>query len=124
MANPNIVSLTAIYGNTSTTSLSTTNATSIVSNASSSGRVLKINTLVVSNNDNSTAIAVTVNLYSAAALGGTAFPWVTNLSVPAGSALVVIDKTSSVYLLEDKSIGATANTASKITVISSWEEMN
>lgn len=124
MANPNIASLTAIYGNSSTTALSTTNATSIVSNAASSGKVFKINTLVVSNNDPSTSYGVTINVYSAAALGGTAFPWVTTITVPPGAAIVVIDKTSNFYLLEDKSIGATASSANKITVIASWEEMN
>jgi hypothetical protein len=95
-----------------------------VSNPASSNRVLKINTLVVSNNDNVNPSPVTINFYGAAALGGTAFPWVTNLNVPPTSSVVVIDKTSSVYLLEDRSIGATANVASKITVIASWEEMN
>ncbi len=35
MANPNIVNVAAIYGNTSTISLTTTNATELVSNAAS-----------------------------------------------------------------------------------------
>ena len=124
MANPNLFASTYAYGNTSTTALSTTSATSIVSNAASSGQVYKINTLVVSNNDASTAYTVTINVYSAAAIGGTAYPWVTTLSVPAASSIVVIDKTSTMYLLENKSIGATAATANKITVIASWEEIS
>jgi hypothetical protein len=124
MANPNIFASSNAYGNTSLTSLSSTGATSIVSNAASSGQVYKINTLVVSNNDASTAYTVTINMYSAAAIGGTAFPWVTTLSVPAASSIVVIDKTSTMYLLENKSIGATAGTANKITVIASWEEIS
>ena len=123
MANPNIVNVTVINGNTSTTALSTTSATSVVSNAASSGKVYKINTLVVSNSDTLTAMGATINFYSAASLGGTAYPWVTTLSVPALSSMIIIDKTSSVYLLEDKSIGVTATTANKITVIASWEEI-
>jgi len=37
MANPNIVSVSAIYGNNSLTSLTTTNATAIVDNHEPSG---------------------------------------------------------------------------------------
>lgn len=124
MANPNIVNVSAIYGNVSTTSLSTTSATSIVSNSASSSKVYRIESIVVSNNDATTAYPVTINIYSAAALGGTAFPLVTSVSVPANAAVVVSDKTAAFYLLENMSIGATAGTANKITVIASWEEIN
>lgn len=124
MANPNIVNVTTIYGNTSTTALSTTSATSIASNAASSGKVYKINSIVVANNNGTTAADITINIYSAAALGGTAYPIASTISVPADSTLVVTDKTTTFYLLEDKSIGATAGTASYLTVTASWEEIN
>jgi len=124
MANRNIVNVTTIYGNTSTTALSTTSATSIASNAASSGKVYKINSIVVANNNGTTAADITINIYSAAALGGTAYPIASTISVPADSTLVVTDKTTSFYLLEDKSIGATAGTASYLTVTASWEEIN
>jgi hypothetical protein len=124
MANPNIVNVAAIYGNTSTTSLTTTSATSIVSNASGSGKVYRINSLVVANVDGSTAADITINVYSGAALSGTAFPIASTISVPADSTLIVTDKTTSFYLLEDKSIGATAGSASDLVVTCSWEEIN
>jgi hypothetical protein len=124
MANPNIAAVTAIYGNTSTTSLSTTSATSIVSNAASSGKVYKINSLVVANIDGTNAADITINLYSAAALGGTATAIASTISVPADATLIIIDKTTQLYLLEDKSIGATAGTASDLVVTCSWEEIN
>ncbi len=124
MANPNIVNVAAIYGNTSTTSLSTTSATSIVSNASGSGKVYKINSIVVANIDGTSAADITINLYSAAALGGTATAIASTISVPADATLIVTDKTTSFYLLEDKSIGATAGTASDLVVTASWEEIN
>ena len=124
MANPNIVNVTAIYGNTSATSLSTTNATSIVSNAAASGKVYKINTLVVANIDGTTAADITINLYSAAALGGTATAVASTISVPADASLTVIDKTTAIYLLEDKSIGATAGAANDLVVTCSWEEIS
>jgi hypothetical protein len=124
MANPNIVNVAAIYGNSSSTSLSTTSATSLVSNAASSGKVFKINSIVVANVDGTTAADITINVYSQASLGGTAYPIASTISVPADSTLIVTDKTTSFYLLENQSIGATAGTASDLVVTASWEELN
>jgi hypothetical protein len=123
MSNPNIINVTAIYGNTSTTSLTTTSATSLVSNAASSGKVFKIDNIVVANTTGATA-SITINVYSAAALGGTAYPIASAIPVPAYSTLIVTDKSTSFYLLEDKSIGATAGTASALVVTASWDEIN
>jgi hypothetical protein len=124
MANPNIVNVAAIYGNTSTTSLSSTSATSIVSNAASSGKVYRINSLVVANIDGTNAADITINIYSAAALGGTAYAVASTISVPADASLIIIDKTTGIYLLEDKSIGAIAGAANDLVVTCSWEEIN
>lgn len=124
MANPNIVNVAAIYGENSSTSLSTTSATSIVSNAASSGKVYKINTIIVANVDGTNAADITISKYSAAALGGTAFPIASTISVPADATLIVVDKTTAIYLKENESIGATAGTASDLVVTCSWEEIN
>ena len=124
MANPNIVNVAAIYGNSSQTSLSTTSATSLVSNAASSGKVFKINSITVANVDGTNAADITINVYSQASLGGTAFPIVSTVSVPADATLIVTDKTTSFYLLENQSIGATAGSASDLVVTASWEEIN
>lgn len=123
MASPNIVNVTAIYGNTSTTALSTTSATSLVSNTASSGKVFKIDNIVVANTT-STAATITINVYSAAALGGTAYPIASAISVPGNATLIVTDKSTAFYLLEDKSIGATAGTSNALVVTASWEEIN
>ena len=122
MANPNIVNVTVINGNTSGTSLTTTSATSLVSNAAASSKVYKIYSIVVANTSASAA-NITINVYSAAALGGTAFPIASTISVPAYASLIVTDKTTSFYLLEDKSIGATAGTSTALVVTASWEEI-
>lgn len=124
MANPNIVNVAAIYGNSAQVSLTTTSATSLVSNAASSGKVFKINSITVANVDGTNAADITINIYSAAALGGTAFPLVSTISVPADATLIVTDKTTTFYLLENQSIGATAGTASDLVVNASWEEIN
>ncbi len=124
MANPNIVNVTSIYGKSAVVDLTSTSATSVVSNAASSGKVFKINSLIVSNVDGTNAADITINYYSAAALGGTATQIVSTVSVPADSSLVVIDKNTSFYLEEDKSIGATAGSANDLKVLISYEDIS
>jgi len=124
MAAPNIVNVSTLIGKTTVVDLTTTNATSVVSNAASSGKVLKVNTLVVSNVDGNSPYDITINLYSQAAAGGTATQIASTISVPADATLVVIDKSTSLYLEEDKSIGAIASSASKLKVVCSYEEIS
>jgi hypothetical protein len=124
MANPNIVNVTTIFGNSSQVALSSTSAISLVSNAAASGKVYKINNIVVANVDGTAACDVTVNIYSQAALGGTAFAIASTISVPADATLIVTDKTTAFYLLENQSVGAVAGTANDLVVTTSWEEIN
>jgi len=125
MANPNIVAVTAIYGNSSQTALSSTSVTSLVSNASGSGKVFKINMIVAANVDGTSAADITINIYSNATAGsGTAYAIASTISVPADATLIVSDKTTAFYLLENQSIGAIAGTANDLVVTCSWEEIN
>lgn len=124
MANPNIVNVTAIYGNNATVALSTTSATTIINNAASSGKVYKVNSIVVANVDGSTAADITINIYSEDDLGGTAYAIASTISVPADASLIVTDKTTSFYLKENQSVGATAGTSNDLVVTASWEEIN
>jgi hypothetical protein len=124
MANPNIVNVTNILGNNSLTDLSTTNATAIVSNAASSGKIYKINSIVVANTDGTDPYPITLSVYSEDDIGGTAFEIASTITVPADASVILMDKNSSIYLKEDQSIGATAGTASKLIVVASWEEIS
>ena len=124
MAAPNIVNVTTITGKSNVVSLTDTNATAVVSNAASSGKVFKINSLVVSNVDGTNAADITISYYSEDDIGGTATEIVSTISVPADASLVVIDKNTSIYLEEDRSIGATAGTASDLKVLVSYEEIS
>ena len=123
MAAPNLVSPTTINGKTVTVNLTTTSATSVLSNAASSGKVLKVNALYVANTTASNA-TITINQYSAAALGGTAFPIASAIIVPANATLVVIDKDAYVYLEENTSLGATAGTANALQIVCSYEDIS
>lgn len=124
MAAPNIVNVSTITGKTAVVNLSTTNATAVVSNAASSGKVFKINSLYVSNVDGSSAAGITISLYSEDDIGGTATQIASTITVPADATVVIIDKNSSIYLEEDKSIGATASAANDLKVVCSYEEIS
>ena len=124
MAAPNIVNVSTITGKTAVVNLSTTSATAVVSNAASSGKVFKINSLYVSNVDGSASAEITVSLYSEDDIGGTATEIAKTISVPADATVVIIDKNSSIYLEEDKSIGATAGAADDLKVVCSYEEIS
>lgn len=123
MANPNIVSVVDIKGNNSLVNLSTTSNTQIVTNAASSGKVYKINSIVVSNVDTSNTCNVTVNMHDADDIGGTAYPIVSSITIPAAASLIVTDKSTGFYLKEDQSVSALAETANSLTVTASWEEI-
>jgi len=127
MANPNIVQVQAIYGNTSTNLISSTSdpfATALVNNAAGSGKIYKINSIVVANVDGTSAADITIKIFSQDDLGGTGTAIASTISVPADATLIVTDKTTAFYLLEDKSIGATASAANDLVVTCSWEEIN
>jgi len=124
MAAPNIVNVSTIIGKSATVALSSTSQTTLVSNAASSGKVFKINMIQVANVDGVNAADVTVDMHSAASGGGTAYSLVATVSVPADSSLVALDKGTSVYLEEDRSITATASAANDLEVIVSYEEIS
>ena len=124
MTAPNIVNVTTITGKTNVVDLTTTNATLVVENTAGSNKVFKINSLVVSNVDGTNAANITISFYSEDNIGGTATQITSTVSVPADASLIVIDKNTYIYLEEDRSIGATAGSASDLKVVCSYEELS
>jgi hypothetical protein len=123
MANPNIVNVTSILGETVVGSLTTT-LTVLVSNAASSGKVYKVNTIISSNIDGTNDGAVTFGINSNANGTGTTIDLAATVTVPADATLVVLDKNSSFYLQEDKSIVGLANANSTLEYVISYEVIN
>ena len=120
MANPNIVNVTSIYGNTSYLIPSTTSATTWTALTPAAGTVNKIDNIVASNV--TAAIAtVTVAINSAAAAAGTNYRLVYQVSVPVNASIVVADKSTAFYLGEAQSIVVTVGTASAIELTASYE---
>jgi hypothetical protein len=120
MANPNIVNVSSIYGNTSYLIPSTTSATTWTALTPASNTVNKIDNIVAANVTASIA-TVTVSINSAAAGAGTNYRLVYQVSVPVNASIVVVDKSTAFYLGEAQSIVVTVGTASAIELTASYE---
>ena len=120
MANPNIVNVTSIYGNTSYLIPSTTAATTWTALTPATGTVNKIDNIVASNVTASNA-TVTVAINSAASGAGTNYRLIYQLPVPVNASVVIVDKSTAFYLGEAQSIVVTVGTASAIELTSSYE---
>jgi hypothetical protein len=123
MANPNIVNVASIYGTTTYLTPANTAAQVLLSNAASSGLLYKINQIVAANVNGASAVNATVSINNAASGGGTAFPIVSTVSVPASASLIVVDKTTAIYLVENSSIAVTSGTANGISYTLSYESI-
>lgn len=123
MASPNFITANSIIGKTSAVLLANTNEILVLENIASSGKCLKINTLNLANYGIGTVLT-TVIYHNAAGLGGSAFPIAGNISIPSGSTMNIIDKSSQYYLDENTCIGAVASTPSNVIATISYEEIS
>ena len=117
MAAPNIVSVATLTAKTAVQAVGTS-ATAIVSNAASSGKVIKINALYISNVDGTNNAEINVDLYRSS----TAYHIAKTVVVPADATLDVISK--AIYLEEGDSLRLTANAASDLEAVCSYEELS
>lgn len=129
MAAPNIVNVATITGVTTwKAGISTLPGTPsvVVSNAASSGKVIKINSIVAVSVGSTTG--VTVKLYTEAAGAGASVAIADTISVPENSSLAVISKETSLYLEEDKSIAVyrqdLGGQTGSIDVVCSYEDIS
>lgn len=134
MANPNIAGLTTIKGNTAyvipsgtsaTTSWTYDGTTSLTGLTPASGTVNKITGLVVSNTTAS-AVAATVGVGNNATFGSaTVIGYIAyRISVPANASLIVVDKTTDLYITENQSLGVTSGTGSALTFTAIFEAIS
>ena len=133
MAAPNIVNVTTITGVTTfhagiavtTGGKGALGITTVVSNAASSGKVLKINSLVAASIGSTTGVTLQyfndVNHASAASTVSIGM----TMAVPTFSTLAIITKDNSVYLEENTALGIFAQpNAGTIDVVCSYEEIS
>ena len=62
-----------------------------------------------------------MSVNSATAGGGTAYRLVYQVVVPAGATLVIVDKTTSLYVTDSQSVVVTVGTANAIELVASYE---
>jgi len=120
MAAPNIVSVSSIYGRTKGAALDTTLTTSLLTCAAN--KVLKINTIIVSNVDGTNNADATISFYDSSATA--TYKLANTITVPADSTLVVISKDTAIYLEESDEIRGGASAASDLEVVISYEELD
>ena len=128
MANPNIVSVTSIYGESIGEALTTTVTTDIMTVASN--KLLKINYIQVANDHATTTTVVTVAIvkagFTSAGIGSgednaATIYLCSTVDCPADDVLVVLDK--PIYLMEGDVLEAGANPATADIFIS-YEVIN
>ena len=132
MANPNIVAVTSIYGNsayvipssaaTNTTSWTYNGTTSLTGLTPAANTVNRVTSITVSNVTSSAAtctVAIGNNGTFASATVVAYFAF--QITVPAGSSLVVVDKTNSFYVTENQSVAVQSGTASALTFQATFE---
>ena len=130
MAAPNIVNVATITGKTYYDALADTNLTSVVLNAASSGKVIKINTLIASNVDGSSAATVDVSYppSTTTAVGSTVsstgYHIAKTVTVPNDSYLVIISKDTAIYMEESSVLAVKASAADDIDIVVSYEEIS
>ena len=127
MAAPNIVSVSTILGKSNVANLTTTSS-SVIVNAVNSGKVFKLNTIIISNVDGTNAGNVTVELFKFGAqntstgTGNAVYSLANVVTVPAKSSLDVMSK--SLYLEEGDHLKAKADANNRLHLITSFEEIS
>ena len=125
MANPNIVNVTSILGGNAGWNLSATPTTTLMT--VDSGKVVKLNSIIVSNVDGANAADVSVfisGLGSGATgvttTGADADVYIAKtISVPADATLVLLD--TPIYMMEGDILKGGASAASDLDLLVSYE---
>lgn len=120
MAAPNIAAVTSIYSKSDSGGL-TASSVDLLTNGASSNKVLRVNSLYISNTDPATAYNVTITFYNASSTSTRNVAY--QVTVPAKSSLVVIAKDSMITLEEGDKISGLASTTGKLEWIMSWDEV-
>lgn len=119
MANPNIVNVATINGNVAGQAVGAS-MTAIITNAASSGKIYKVNSLVVANIHGVDNASISADVV----IAGTSYAIAHTITVPADSSIVLIGKDSPIYLTENSNLQLQANSASRLEAVISWDEIS
>lgn len=130
MANPNLVNVGTIRGQTAyvapsavTVSVAWTydGTTSLTGLTPAAGTVNKVNSIMVSNVSGAAATITIGVSNNATYASGTAYYLAYQIAVPVGATLVVVDKTTPLYVTENQSVGVTVGTASALSIVATFD---
>ena len=121
MSAPNLANVSTITAKSKQAELNTTLTTEILANAGSSGKVFKINNIIIANIDGSSAVNISVFITKS---GGSPVAIASTVSCPADAVLIVIDKNTALYLEEGDNIEAGASANSDATITVNYEELS
>ena len=119
MSAPNLATVSTITAKAVHADLTTSGA-DILTNATDSGKVFKVNNIVVGNVDGTNSATVSLRLI----IAGTGRFIYSQISVPAGSSLVLVDRNTAIYLEENGIIHMVASANSDLTVMINYEEIS
>lgn len=120
MANPNILNVTSIYGNTVYLVPTGTSATTWTALTPAVNTVNKVSSITATNVTGSAA-TVTVSINSATAGGGTPYRLAYQITVPGNTSLIVVDKSTGIYVGETQSIVVTSSVTNAIEMVATYE---
>ena len=120
MAAPNIVNVATITGITTGRALTTSTSTNLVMNPASSGKVFKINSIIVANVDGTNSADVTLKYFD----GSSNFDIANVVTVPAKTTLVALDKNAAIYLEEGCQLRGGASANSDLEAVITYEEIS
>ena len=132
MANPNILNISSIYGQTgyvipNSTAANTTwqyaNGTQLTGLTPASGTVNRLISLTATNVTANVANC-NVSINNATAGSGVAFRIAAQIVIPGTSSLVLVDKLSPIYITENQSLVVTSSVASAIEFVASFEQIS
>ena len=134
MANPNIVNVGNIYGNTAYVTPNATTAntawtyngtTSLTGLTPATGTVNRVTSIIVANNTASAATATVAVGNNATFSSATTLGYFANqISVPPHASLIVVDKSTSFYVTENQSLGVYTGTANALSFTAVFEAIS
>ena len=120
MAAPNLKSPTTITGKTARTGITTTDPVGIITNAGSSGKVLKINSIFAANIDPVNPVDVSVSVYD----GSSDYYIASTISVPIKATQIISQKDSYFYLEEGDQLRVIAGAANDLNIVVGYEDIS
>jgi hypothetical protein len=117
MAAPNLLTSVTVLGRTAVANV-ITSATAFLTNSAASGKVYKVNSLMVSNINATNSADISIDLYRSS------YPYyvVKTIAIPADTSLDVLNKT--LYLEEGDALRGLASANSYLQIVCSYEDIS